>query len=221
MAVMGKGGDQMGETESALDLILRNQAGVVQNLSAKTTEDADGEAVPSPSPSPSPISVRSDRISPETAEAIWKAMAQQMDQERQERQKLLEWFSAQMDQMRRADVEKDRQIRDLTHENFELKKQLAIQQTASEVLGRIFGPGRLYDIRGHPGGDKSAHSIRQRINRRRVRKLTADESFSEEQLAIIREAVAQGLEWKKLKVLCDPAMKAPAMRICLTYLMTR
>lgn len=90
MAVMGKGGDQMGETESALDLILRNQAGVVQNLSAKTTEDADGEAVPSPSPSPSPISVRSDRISPETAEAIWKAMAQQMDQERQERQKLLE-----------------------------------------------------------------------------------------------------------------------------------
>lgn len=219
MAVMGKGGDQMGETESALDLILRNQAGVVQNLSAKTTEDADGEAVPSPSPAP--ISVRSDRISPETAEAIWKAMAQQMDQERQERQKLLEWFSAQMDQMRRADVEKDRQIRDLTHENFELKKQLAIQQTASEVLGRIFGPGRLYDIRGHPGGDKSAHSIRQRINRRRVRKLTADESFSEEQLAIIREAVAQGLEWKKLKVLCDPAMKAPAMRICLTYLMTR
>ena len=51
--------------------------------------------------------------------------------------------------------------------------------------------------------------------------MTADGSFSEEQLAIIREAVAEGLEWKKLKILCDPAMKAPAMRVCLTYLMTR
>ena len=209
----------MGETESALDLILRNQAGAVQNLSAKTTEDADGEAVPSPSPAP--ISVRSDRISPETAESIWKGVSQQLDQERLERQRLLEWFTVQMDQLRKADTEKDLQIRDLAEENSELKKQLAIQQTASEVLGRIFGPGRLYDIRGHPDGDRSAHPIRQKINRRRVRKLTAGERFSEEQLAIIREAVAQGLEWKKLKVLCDPAMNAPAMRICLTYLMTR
>ena len=75
----------MGEIESALDLILKNQAGAVQNLSAKATEDTDGEAVPSPAPRPP----RSDRISPETAEAIWKAMAQQMDQERQERQNLL------------------------------------------------------------------------------------------------------------------------------------
>ena len=65
----------MGEIESALDLILKNQAGAVQNLSAKATEDTDGEAVPSPAPRPP----RSDRISPETAEAIWKAMAQQMD----------------------------------------------------------------------------------------------------------------------------------------------
>lgn len=206
----------MGEIESALDLILKNQAGAVQNLSAKATEDTDGEAVPSPAPRPP----RSDRISPETAEAIWKAMAQQMDQERQERQKLLEWFSAEMDQMRKEGAEKDLQIQNLAHENSELKKQLAIQQTASEVLSRIFGTGRLYDIRGHPDGD-SAYPIRQRINRRRVRKMTTDGSFSEEQLAIIREAVAEGLEWKKLKILCDPAMKAPAMRVCLTYLMTR
>ena len=122
--------------------------------------------------------------------------------------------------MRKKDAEKDLQIRDLTQENSELKKRLAIQQTASEVLSRIFGTGRLYDIRGHPDGG-AANPIRQRINRRRVRKLTARESFSEEQLAIIREAVAEGLEWKKLKILCDPAMKAPAMRVCLTYLMTR
>ena len=206
----------MDETESALDLILKNQAGAVENLNAKTAEDTDGEAVPSSSSR----SVRSDRIGPETAEAIWKAMAQQLDQERQERQQLLEWFSAEMGQMRKAIVEKDLQIRKLSQENFELKKQLAIQQTASEVLSRIFGTGRLYDIRGHPDGG-AANPIRQRINRRRVRKLTAGESFSEEQMAIIREAVVEGLEWKKLKILCDPAMKAPAMRVCLTYLMTR
>ena len=42
----------MGEIESALDLILKNQAGAVQNLSAKATEDTDGEAVPSPAPTP-------------------------------------------------------------------------------------------------------------------------------------------------------------------------
>lgn len=206
----------MDETESALDLILKNQEGAVENLNAKAAEDTDGEAVPSPSSR----SVRSDRFSPETAEAIWKAMAQQLDQERQERQKLLEWFSVEMEHLRKKDAEKDLQIRDLTQENSELKKQLAIQQTASEVLSRIFGKGRLYDIRGHPDGG-AANPIRQRINRRRVRKLTARESFSEEQLAIIREAVAEGLEWKKLKILCDPAMKAPAMRVCLTYLMTR
>lgn len=207
----------MGETESALDLILRNQAGAVQDMNAKTPDGTGDEAIAPPSKS----TVLSDRISPETADAIWKNVSQQLDQERLERQRLLEWFSAEMDQLRKADTEKDLQIRNLAEENSELKKQLAIQQTASEVLGRIFGPGRLYDIRGHPDGDRSAHSIRQRINRRRVRKLTADESFNEEQLAIIQEAVAEGLEWRKLKVLCDPAMKAPAMRICLTYLMTR
>jgi len=207
----------MGETESALALILKNQEGAVQNLSTKMPNATEGEALSSPFQRP----VRSDRISPETAESIWKGVSQQLDQERQERQRLLEWFSVEMDQLRKADAEKDLRIRDLIEENSELKKQLAIQQTASEILSRIFGSGRLYDIRGHPTGDRSAHPIRQRINRRRVRKLTSGESFDEEQLAIIREAVAQGLEWKKLKVLCDPAMKAPAMRVCLTYLMTR
>lgn len=206
----------MGETESALDLILKNQAGAVQNLSAKTTEDADGEAASSPSPR----SVLSDRISLETAEAIWKGVSQQLDQERQERQRLFTWFSEELGQLRKAGEEKDLRIRDLLQENSELKRQLTEQQTASEVLGRIFGPGRLYDIRGHPAGG-TAHPIRQRINRCRVRKLTAGNRFSEEQLAIIQEAVAAGLEWKKLKVLCDPAMKAPAMRICLTYLRAR
>lgn len=204
----------MDETESALDLILKNQAGAVVNLNAQTSDGTDREKPP-----PQRV-VRSDRISPETAEAIWKAMVEQLDQERQERQSLLTWFSGELGQLRKTSEEKDQRIRDLIRENAELKKQLAVQQTASEVLSRLSGTGRFYDIRGHPAGARF-HPIRQRINHRRVRKLTAREEFSEDQLAVIREAIAEGLEWKKLKVLCDPAMKAPAMRVCLAYLMTR
>ena len=73
----------MGEVESALDLILNNQEGAVQNLSTKIPDSTEGEALSS---SPQRM-VRSDRISPETAESIWKGVAQQLDQER----KLLLW----------------------------------------------------------------------------------------------------------------------------------
>ena len=82
------GVDQKRETESALNLILKNQAGAVQNLSTKIPDSTEGEAFPS---SPQRM-VRSDRISLETAESIWKGVSQQLNQERQERQKLLEWF---------------------------------------------------------------------------------------------------------------------------------